>query len=303
MGPEHLSLVGLVVALALAVGPSAGPPTLFPCSASTRQLMHRETFDRSDLFDFIDGGAEVYLAYGFQRVWVSYYRGPDRPEIAAEAYDMGTSDDAYGVLSVDPTGEHVAVGSLARYGAGLLRFCKGRWFVRVLAERETAETRAAVLDLGRRIAEAIPDQAPAPQLLALLPSEGLLPDSATYFHTQMTLNQLYYLSQENWLGLSPETEAVLADYSVAGGEARLLVVRYPTTARRRAAWKAFTNRYLEVADAQERRVVGQVEGGQFVAVHSADLHLVCVFEAAEASAAAALLDSAVARISGGAEDD
>ncbi len=302
MSVLHVSAVGVLLLLAVGAG-SPPAPTLFPGEIAGRRPTGGATFGRSDLFDFIDGGAEMYLAYGFRRVWVRFYRAEGKPEIGAEAYDMGSAEEAYGVLSVDPTGEHVEVGSVARYGAGLLRFCKGRWFVRVLAERETAETREAVLALGREMAGAIEEESATPELVSALPREGLQPDTTTYFHTQVTLNQLYYLSEENLLGLGPKVEAVIADYETGAGEAKLLIVRYPSAERCLEAREAFLRGYLNSEGAGEGALVARVEGERFVGVAAAPPHLVLALDGSEESSVRGLLDRTIADLPGGTRDD
>ena len=290
----ELSLLVLV----LSAPPSPAPPDLFP-----RDLRSVETasFDRANLFDFIDGGAEVYLAYDFRTVQVRTYQVGE-VRIAIEAYDMGKADDAYGVLTVDPTGEHVSIGSMARYGAGLLRFCKGKWFVRVFAERETLASRAAVLDLGRGVAAAVPESAPSPALLARLPALRLLPDSATYFHSHVTLNQLHYLAEGNLLHLGPEVNAVLASYAARRSEAKLLLVEYPSERHCRDAAHDFVTGYLLTAHHGEERLIAPVEQGRVVGLHLRPPYLVMVFEAPDAEAASALLDRAAGSVKKGDAD-
>jgi len=293
-----LTLGALAALLALALGAAScsapSPPPFLPTRLAGWSAADRATFDRSNLFQFIDGGAEVYLAYDFRRVWVSTYRRRGAPDIVAEVYDMGVGEDAYGVLSVDPTGEETAVGSLARYGAGLLRFCQGRWFVRVLAERETPQTRSAVITIGKHIADGIEEEAPPPDMLGLLPSQGLQPNSATFFHTRITLNQLYYLADENLLHLGPDTDAVIADYRLGKGEAKLIMVRYLQAARCLQARDRFRTRYLRTkrAGSPEQALVTKTEGGRFAGVKARGRFLVIVVEAPDARSAAALLDRA-----------
>ena len=60
-----------------------------------------EIFDSKNIFDYMNGGAELYLGYRFQRLEVYEYALSDRDRIVVELYFMATSDDAYGLLSLD----------------------------------------------------------------------------------------------------------------------------------------------------------------------------------------------------------
>jgi hypothetical protein len=300
----HLLLLPALLALVLCAQAAAAAAPLaerLPTAAGAWRPGETTTFDRTNLFSFIDGGAEVYFAYGFRRAWVVSYRALEQPEIGLELYDMTAPDDAYGVLSVDLTGEHVSVGSLARYGAGLLRFCKGPWFVRVLAERETPATRTAVLDLGKAVAAAIPEEAPPPALLRALPAQGLLPDSATFFHTQVTLNQLYYLAEGNLLGLGPEVQAATACYRARGGEARVVVVKYPASEQARVARDRFVTRYLEAKVTASDPVVRKTENKTFAGALAAPPYLLIALEAPGAASAKTLLTRLKAALLGGSD--
>jgi hypothetical protein len=284
-----LVLIAMTAAMASSPAPPAG---LLPESAAGWRLAETASFDRTDLFSYIDGGAEVYLAYAFRRVWVGTYRAAGRPSIAVELYDMATSDDAYGVLSVDPTGERIAIGSQARYGAGLLRFCKGRWFVRALADEENPQTRAAVTTLGKQVAAAVKEQAPPPALLKLLPAAGLIPDTTTFLHTRITLNQLYYLGEGNPLRLGPETSGALASYRVGSTQVKLLLIAYPSAKAARAARDSFAEQYLKASPALKGPVLRRLADGTYAGVYVQEARLLTVLEAKSAQAVGALLSRA-----------
>ena len=190
-----------------------------------------QVFTRDDVFDYMDGGGEIYLAYDFQFVWVREYVRDDAPSIVAEIYQMSSSEDAFGVFTHDTDGDEVELGQGAIYGAGLLRLWKDKIFIRILADRETSEAKTVILELGAKIAGAVAQEGGKPGLVKVLPEEGLRPKSLRYFHTLISLNAHYYLANVNVLNLSPETQVVMARYEKEGSQARLLLVEYPTVER------------------------------------------------------------------------
>ena len=56
-------------------------------------------YDRETLYDYMNGGAEVYLSYDFRAVWSRVFNGPGDGEIVLDVYDMGFSPEAFGVFS------------------------------------------------------------------------------------------------------------------------------------------------------------------------------------------------------------
>ena len=248
-------------------------------------------FGRDTVFDYMDGAGELYLAYDFQRVHVQDYVRDGGPRIVAEAYEMASGQDACGVFSNDPEGEDVGVGQGNAYAMGLLCMWKGAWFFRILAESATPEAKAAVVAIARALAEPIAD-GPKPQFLGRLPSSHLEAASVRYFHTHVTLNSLYYLADENILGLSPRTEAALATYRPSGGKLVLLLVRHPSARDAQSAYREFSRVYLKDKPPPDGpRRIETIEGGQQVGVLIKDTFLALVFEATSRGACQRLLDA------------
>lgn len=221
--------------------------------------------DSNNIFDYMNGGGELYLAYRFDHLEVYEYTADQQNDILVEVYLMDSSDDAFGLLSLDWEGEPVAFPSFpmaqagiasparALYGGGLLRMCAGTTYARVLAYRETPESREAVLALGQAIAAG--RKAPAePGLLKVLQQTiasdwKLRHDRIGYFRSYLVLNSLYYLSHQNILDLDHSTEAVTAPYeritdSENSKRAQVLCVKYSTPEQAQQALEHFHDAYL-----------------------------------------------------------
>ena len=240
-----------------------------------------QVFGRDDIFDYMDGGGEIYLAYDFRALLVREYTKPESPSIVVEIYQMSSSEDAYGVFTHDTDGDDFDLGQGAVYAAGLLRFWKDTIFVRVLADRDTPEAEAVVMKLGGTIAASIPEEGKKPALLELLPREGLLTKSLRYFHTQILLNAHYYLANANVLNLSSKTQALLARYENKSGRTRLLLVGYPSAAQAFDAGKTFVEMYLREKLDLERGEVEpkKLENGKYTGIVIKGKYLIIVVEA------------------------
>ena len=57
-----------------------------------------QVYDRTTLFDYIDGGAELYLAYSFREMLACRFHREGHPDIVVDLFDMDSSEDAFGVL-------------------------------------------------------------------------------------------------------------------------------------------------------------------------------------------------------------
>ena len=210
-----------------------------------------KTYDRETLFDHIDGGAEVYLAYNFQKAFVHRYLKTGRPDIVAEVYIMGSSEDAFGVFSLERQDPEAGIGQGSEFGGSLLRFWKGSIFVSVLGEGAGGkDIEAAVLGLGRALAASIKETGEPPRMLRYLPDLPSLPprDRLCFVHSHILLNRCFFLSHTNLLKLGSDVQAVLARYSQGNTKIRVLIVGYPSEARAGSAFAGFRSAYMPDAD-------------------------------------------------------
>jgi len=187
-----------------------------------------EIYDTETIYQYIDGHAEVYLAYGMKRCLARRYTGPSgEPDIVLDLFELASAADAYGVFTHDRDGDEVDVGQGALLRTGWLSFWKGRWFGSVYSEGESEPAYDAVIAIARRAADAIAEEGEVPFLVSELPIDGLDERSVRFFHTQEILNSVIYLGFENVLQFGPETDAVLGRYERPNGSAWLLLVDYP----------------------------------------------------------------------------
>ena len=230
-------------------------------------------YDRKTLYDYMDGGAEVYLAFDFREAWTRRYAGPGGRELALDIFDMGTSGEAFGIFSCDRQDPGAGLGQDSEYGYGLLRFWQGRYFVTVTASAEDEETGRVVLDLGKEVVKHLGPPGNLPELVTVLPASSLRADRTSYFHEALNLNNRFFVSAENIFHLDRSTDCVFAEYDAgAGGTAYLLLVRYPDADKSVAARRSFVGAYAPEAEpeglarTENHKWVGAFLEGPFLAV-------------------------------------
>jgi len=253
---------------------------LVPSDVSGWNATEVEVFDPETIFDYINGAGEVYRSYNFRRVLARRFEKPGAPDLVVDLFDMGSPVDALGVFTHDLEGEDASVGQGSTYKGGLLSFWKDRYFASIYAEAENEESRAAVLDLGRRIASAIPDEAPRPAIMDVLPEKGLDTATVRLFRTHHVLNYHFFVADGNLLDLGPETSAVLGSYPAG---LRILAIAYPSADAALEAFQKFREIYMpDASDAG----IARTEDGRTTALRSSGRGLVVVFGAASESDAA-----------------
>ena len=245
-----------------------------------RKSQDDQVYGRDNIFDYMDGAGEIYLAYDFRFVLVREYAKENAPLIVVEIYQMSSPEDAFGVFTQDTDGDEVRVGQGAIYAAGLLRFWKEKIFVRILADKETPEARWAIMRIGETIAAATPGEGTPPGLISALPSEGLRPKSLRYFHTLISLNSHYFLASENILSLSPETQAALAQYDKDKSKGKVLLVAYPSAIQAEAANRQFSKIYFKNKFLPEGQIQSKkLEDGKFSTISRRGRFLIITLDA------------------------
>ena len=199
--------------------------------AGWRSVDQGQIYDTESIYSYIDGHAEVYMAYGMVRCLSRRYSGPEgEPDIVLDLFEQASASDAFGVFTHDRDGEEVDIGQGGLFRHGWLSFWKGHWFGSVYAEGESVASKEAVLALGRAAADAMTEVGEVPLLVAELPTDGLDPRSVRFLHTQEILNGVVYLGYENALQFGPEVDAVVGRYQRPEGGGWLLLVDYPDDA-------------------------------------------------------------------------
>ena len=227
------------------------------------------TITAETIFKYMNGAGELYLGYRFDHLEVFEYSSANQNNILVELYYMQTSDDAFGLLSLDWGGESIVLDGpraetastsdwsaiTALYGAGLLRVRADRIYARIMAYRETPASKKAVLALGKAVAAGRKHPA-EPELVKMpVPKIGsvwhLRKDRLSYFRSYLVLNSIYFLSSENILELGHATEAVTAPYEAtsqkeSGNRQRcqFLLVKYEKSELARQALRHFHRVYL-----------------------------------------------------------
>lgn len=245
-------------------------------------------YDFKTLFEYIDGAAELYLAYGFQGLRVRKFEKSNQPPITVELYEMDSSEDAYGLFSFERQDEAVGIGQGSEFGGGLLRFWKGRYFVSVYADGGGAETESAILTMGRATADLIQETGPEPELVGPIPGKdlGLVDRSVRYLRSHILLNHWFFISHENILNLSRKTEAALAQYTREKQKTRLLLIRYPSVNEATDAYRSFMGAYLPDAGGKE---LVRTEDQKWTMARQKGEVVIVVFGAPTATDAEALL--------------
>ena len=223
----------LFIMLSLSIGYCDNPKMYLPSTEEAGGLKISNTINvRSDteLFEYMNGGAELYRAFNFRKLSVRQFEISADDMLIVELYMFKKPADAYGMYLMLPEAEPVDIGNSGGYERGVVRFWKGRFFCKIfISDSNWDASKKALLNIGKIIADKIPDEGNKPDIVDLIPKQDLKNSGIHYFYDYIALKNLLYITYTNILNLSGETEAVLAEYSsIKAEEVELLLVKYPS---------------------------------------------------------------------------
>jgi hypothetical protein len=169
-----------------------------------------QTFSRKSLFEHIDGQAELFFKYGYQKSAFAVYQHKDNREnqIELDVYEMGTVLQAFGIFSRFRTEDQSGgFGSDSYLDERSAFFYQGKYFVLLQATEPDSE---ALKQWAAAVAKRLPAPSSPPKEIGYFPPVHLKPGSIQYF-------------SESLLGLQFLRRGFLGTYLSGGKEFQLFL--------------------------------------------------------------------------------
>lgn len=133
------------------------------------------TFEGESLFEYINGGAEIYHSYNFVEVATATY-GSNGTEMVVDIYRFENPDNAYGLFaSYRPENPaFVQLGAEGFSSPTSIDFVKGPFVVKVIGFEKSAEIEQAVSVLASEINGILPADDSRPQKFSIFPQRDII---------------------------------------------------------------------------------------------------------------------------------
>lgn len=169
-------------------------------------------YTTDSLFEYLNGGAPLYLDYGFEGLTQTRYQLGDDPLacVTLDVFDMGSDLGAFGVYrSIVPPGAEVEAWGVEAYRSGAIAAAwRGSFYVHGEADDERPEMVDALNRLVSAAIESVEGPQALPPVLDILPRRDLVPGSERYVAVDL-------------FGFAFLPGGVVASYTVDGGVADL----------------------------------------------------------------------------------
>ncbi len=187
-------------------------------------------YNRGTLWDYINGGADTYLQYGFRLLLVSDWTAErDSTRLSAEVYRMESPNHAFGIYSAERFGDEtpIDIGVESYRGAYFLNFWKGPYYVKLSAMRSSKAAEESMMELAAAVAESIRGDFAPPELFERFPEEDRVQRSERFV-------------PNNFLGHAFLKNGHLADYESGDDSYRVFLADMESAEAAAKAFEEFT---------------------------------------------------------------
>jgi len=200
---KHLGVMLLLIAGSTAAQQSPGNLTGYlPANGEVSGWKLSDTpktYRGDELFQMINGGADIYHEYGFRQVQSAEYVNASGKSINLEIYEMESPASAYGIYTfkMGETGKRLSIGQEARLQDYYLNFWKGNLLVTVIGMDAEEQTVKGVVALAKAVDARIANTGKRPELAELLLREPLGFSHPKYIRGSLGVMNSYIFDTED----------------------------------------------------------------------------------------------------------
>jgi hypothetical protein len=189
--------------------------TVLPRLEGWGQSEEPESYLPANLFEYINGAAEIYLSYDFNELIVGQFKkAGTEANVSVEIYDMGSPLNAFGIYGAErfPENQFIPMGTQGYLEDDVLNFLVGRYYVKLMCFDCEYDSAAVLKGMVESIVSRVADPAGFPEVLSYFPEKGLIANSERF-------------NLKNVMGYSFLSRGYLASYSVDGMEFDCFVIQ------------------------------------------------------------------------------
>ena len=172
-------------------------------------------FEPQNLWEYINGEAEMYLDYGFELVATAEYTTLDGfRSMTIEIYQMQSPKHAFGIYAAErsPHDSFIKMGVQGYLSENVLNFWKGLYYVKLTSFETSSETKEILMKLAVVIDNKIEGSYSEPELFACFPENNKVKMSERFI-------------PKNFLGLSFLKDGYRVEYKRGGSSYQVFLVK------------------------------------------------------------------------------
>ena len=221
---------------------SGGKPFVFPEIIGWKQSGEIQTLIPKTLYEYINGAADLYLAYDFQELKVAEYLNDKQASVTVEIYHHQSPTNAFGIYSQErlPDANYLNIGAQGYVDKNILIFMSGSYYVKINSYNTGAEDWEVLQTFAKKVVENLSEEGGLPSILSSFPAEGEMRNSEKFI-------------ARNFLGYSFLKSAFSADYDLSGRKFKLFLLDCGD----KDECRNIVQKYLQQTESSDKEVVEQ----------------------------------------------
>lgn len=223
-----------------------------------------EIFVQDELYKMINGGADIYLEYGFDKAY-SYSLEKENKSIRIEIYKMNDVSSAYGIYSFnksdDDKGRKIRIGIIL-YDYYLLLWA-GHYFATISSSDNSKDLQDELISIAEKISKTIDGKTEVPVLIKKMSGEKAILSNFKYIKGNIGLSNTYTFGYKNVFNFIDGVIGKVENSTV-------FILNYPDETE---SLKWFKNSKITLKKDKRFKVKGR-QSGEYSMIDKHDNHLI-----------------------------
>jgi hypothetical protein len=187
--------------------------TFLPQLEGWTQKGNIDAYTPDNLYEYIDGAADVFLSYDFQELVSASYESNPKGSFTVDIYRHSDAKNGFGIYSQEKPakGPFIPIGAQGYYEKGVLNFLEGCYYVKLSGFDLGDKDETVLKEAGQQIAKKIQGDNRLPMVLECFPAEQKVEYSERYI-------------AQDYLGHSFLNSAFTADYEKEGKKIQVFII-------------------------------------------------------------------------------
>jgi hypothetical protein len=172
-----------------------------------------DLYTPDNLFEYINGAAEVFLSYDFVKLASLTYENNKENSFTVDVYQHSSDRNGFGIYSQEKPqkGDFLNIGTQGYYEKGVLNFLKGGFYVKMSGFDLGDNDEKVLTTAAKALAKALEGSVDFPAVVKCFPGKGKIANSEAYIN-------------KNFLGHSFLHSAFVADYEIEGRKLQVFII-------------------------------------------------------------------------------
>ncbi len=221
-------LLGCFAAGNLAGAEDMGMSRFFPDIKGMTKKEMPEIYTPENLYEYIDGAADVFLGYDFQQLASLTYEDKQRHSLIIDIYRHSSANNGFGIYSAEKplSGDFLDIGAQGYYEKGVLNFVQGSYYVKMSCFDLAGSDKSIMTAAAREVAGRLGPGGQFPLTVTCFPGKGKIENSERYM-------------AQNFLGHSFLHSAFTADYQAERGKFQVFIIEAADAAEARKILESY----------------------------------------------------------------